>query len=295
MEESILTSVVLPGSLFIIMLGMGLSLVPNDFKRVVRFPRAATIGFINQLILLPIIGFILALVFDLSPAFAVGLMILAACPGGVTSNLITHVAKGDTALSITLTAIASFITVFSIPLIISASLVYFLGDSSPVELPVFKTILQVVGITIIPVSIGMFVRYKNPSFADRMERPSRIASTIIFLIILLGVILANKEILADSFEKLGIVTLCLNVLTMGLGFMAGRLFQLNQSQSLAIMIESGIQNGTLAIVIATAILKQPDMALPAGVYSLLMFVTGGVIMWYYGRKKEENVAEKVNV
>ncbi|MCB0856475.1 MAG: bile acid:sodium symporter, partial [Bacteroidetes bacterium] len=127
MEESILTSVVLPGSLFIIMLGMGLSLVPNDFKRVVRFPRAATIGFINQLILLPIIGFILALVFDLSPAFAVGLMILAACPGGVTSNLITHVAKGDTALSITLTAIASFITVFSIPLIISASLVYFLG------------------------------------------------------------------------------------------------------------------------------------------------------------------------
>ena len=290
MEESVLTSVVLPASLFIIMLGMGLSLVPNDFKRVVRYPRAATIGLINQLIFLPLVGFMFATAFNLDPALAVGLMILAACPGGVTSNLITHVAKGDTALSITLTAIASFITVITIPLIISGALVYFLGDSSPVELPVLKTILQVIGITVIPVSIGMFVREKSPEFADRMERPSRIASTIIFIVILIGIIAANKDIIVSSFQKLGLVTLCLNVLTMGLGFVFGRLFKLNDKQSLTITIESGIQNGTLAIVIATSILKQADMALPAAVYSILMFVTGGFIMWYFGRKKEAATA-----
>ena len=287
MEESILTSVVLPASLFIIMLGMGLTLIPGDFKRVIQVPKAATIGLVNQLILLPVFGWILAALFGLSPVFAVGLMILAACPGGVTSNLITHVAKGDTALSITLTAIASFITVFTIPLIISWSLVHFMGESSPVELPVLKTIGQVIGITVIPVSIGMWIRQKNPSFADRMEKPSRIASTVIFLVILAGIILANKDLLADSFKELGLVTLSLNVLTMGIGFLAARLFSLNVPQTLAISIESGIQNGTLAIVIATSILKQPDMALVAGVYSLIMFVSGGALMAWFGTRKAE--------
>ena len=287
MEESVLTSVVLPASLFIIMLGMGLSLIPDDFKRIIKFPKPATIGLVNQLILLPLFGWLLAVIFALPPALAVGLMILAACPGGVTSNLITHVAKGDTALSITLTAIASFITVITIPLIISWALVHFMGDSSPVELPILKTIMQVVGITIIPVSIGMWVRHKNPRFADRMEKPSRIASTVIFLVILVGIILANKDLLVDSFKELGLVTLSLNILTMGIGFLAARIFRLNVPQTLAISIESGIQNGTLAIVIATSILKQPDMALVAGVYSLIMFVSGGALMAWFGTRKVE--------
>ena len=139
MESSALTTIVLPASLFIIMLGMGLSLVVDDFRRVIQYPKAVAIGLFNQLILLPLIGYGLAVMLGLGPAFAVGLMLLAACPGGVTSNLITHVAKGDTALSITMTAIASFITVFTIPLIVSWSLGQFMGESRSIELPIIQT------------------------------------------------------------------------------------------------------------------------------------------------------------
>ena len=284
MNESALTSIILPASLFIIMLGMGFSLVVDDFRRVVRYPKAALIGLTNQLILLPIIGFLLAKGFHLAPEMAVGLMILAACPGGVTSNLITHVAKGDIALSITLTAIASFITVVSIPFIVGFSLDYFMGEGSTIELPVLKTIGQVVGITILPVSIGMIVRANRPAFANRMEKPMRIASTIIFIVVLLGIILANKDIILPSLQQLGLVALSLNIATMLLGYVAARIFNLNLKQSLSVTIESGIQNGTLAIVIATSILMRADMALPASVYGILMFFTGGFIMYWFGKR-----------
>lgn len=285
MQSSILTSVVLPLSLAIIMLGMGLSLVIDDFKRVFKYPKAALIGLTNQLILLPLIGFALALAFRLPPEFAVGLMILAACPGGTTSNLITHVSRGDIALSITLTAIASMITVFTIPLIASFSLAYFINDSNTtIELPIIRTILQIMVITIIPVSIGMIIRHFNKSFADRMDRPMRIASTVIFIAVVLGIIAANRAIIADAFVKLGAVTLTLNVITMLLGYFSARFFKLNLKESISITIESGVQNGTLGIVIATTILQHNEMSLPSAVYGLVMFFTAGFIMWYFGRK-----------
>lgn len=287
MKDSLLTSVVLPVSLAIIMLGMGLSLVIGDFKRVFQYPKAALVGLINQLILLPIIGFSLALIFNLSPAMAVGLMIIAACPGGPTSNLITHVAKGDIALSITLTAVASLITVFTIPIILSFALSYFSNETNTsIQLPVVQTILQIMVITILPVSIGMIIRHFNKKFADKMERPMRMASTLIFIVVLAGIIAANKEILISSIKNVGLVTLLLNLITMAVGFYSARFFALNLKQSISITIECGIQNGTLAIVIATTILKQTDLSIPAAVYSLLMFLTSGFLMWWFGRRKE---------
>ena len=290
MESSVLTSVVLPLSLAIIMIGMGLSLVLDDFKRVVQYPKAALIGLTNQLILLPLIAFLLARTFDLSPLLAAGLMLIAACPGGVTSNLITHVSKGDIALSVTLTAIASFITIFTIPLILAFSLTYFTGETSdPIELPFGKTILQIMVITVIPISIGMAIRHFKPAFADSMERPMRLASTIIFILVLAGIIAANKDLIVSSFKRVGLVTLLLNLLTMGLGYATARLFRLNLRQSIAITIESGIQNGTLALVIATTILMQNEMTIPPAVYSLIMFITGGFLMWYFGRRKDEKM------
>jgi len=293
MGDSILTTVLLPVSLAIIMLGMGFSLVINDFKRVLKYPKAALIGFTNQLILLPIIGFALANLFNLSPPMAVGLMILAACPGGVTSNLITHVSKGDIALSITLTAIASLVTVFSIPFIVSFSLDYFMADdATSIEMPFLKTILQIMVITVIPVSIGMIVNHYRPEFTKRMEQPMRTASTVIFLVVLVGIIAANREKIAESFQEVGLVALILNVITMLLGFFAARLFRLNLKQSISITIESGIQNGTLAIVIASTILLQDEMAIPAAVYGLLMFFTGGFMMWYFGKRNEEEEIEE---
>ncbi|MEL6718327.1 MAG: bile acid:sodium symporter family protein [Bacteroidota bacterium] len=287
MESSVLTSVILPVSLAIIMLGMGLTLVVDDFKRVFQFPKAALVGLTNQLILLPIIGFALAMAFQLPTAMAVGLMIIAACPGGVTSNLITHVSKGDIALSITLTAISSLITVFTIPLIVSLALAHFANDAeTQIELPILQTIAQITAITVVPVSIGMLIRHYRTSFADRMEKPMRIASTVIFIVVMLGIILANKEMLLPALKSVGLVTILLNILTMGVGYLAARIFQLNLKQSISVIIESGIQNGTLAIVIATTILKQNDMSIPPALYSLLMFFTGGFLMWWFGRRKE---------
>ena len=295
MEQSVLTSVVLPLSLFIIMLGMGMGLVIEDFKRVLLYPKAMAAGLISQLVLLPLAGFGLALAFELEPVMAVGLMLLAACPGGVTSNLITHVARGDTALSITLTAINSFVTVITIPLIVAFSLNHFLGEAKMIEVPVLKMILQIVAITIVPVSLGMLVRRFKPALAERMDRPARIASTVIFVLILVGIIAANLDLLREHFWALSGVTGALNLTTMALGFLLAQLARLNLRQTVTISIESGIQNGTLAIVIATGLLApllEPalagtqasggDTALPAGLYSLVMFVSGAAFMIYFG-------------
>lgn len=287
MKDSVLTSVVLPLALFLIMLGMGMSLVPDDFKRVLRYPKAAAIGLFNQMILLPLIGFGLVKAFALSPTLAVGMMIIAACPGGVTSNLITHVCKGDAALSITLTAINSFLTVITIPLIVAWSLGHFTGSAQTIELPVVKTILQIVAITILPVGIGMLIRHKKPDLADKLDRGARIASSVIFVVIVIGLIAKNVDLLKEHFASLAGVTIALNLVTMATGFIIAKIARLNLPQSLAITIESGVQNGTLAIVIATTILKQGDLALPGAIYSLVMFATGGLLMVYFGAIRKQ--------
>ena len=287
MEDSILTLVILPISLFIIMLGMGLSLVVADFKRIALYPKATVIGLTNQLILLPIIAFGIVSFLNLSPMVAVGFMLLAACPGGTTSNLITHVSRGDTALSITLTAISSFISVLTIPLIVSYALIHFVGDGQAIELPVLQTIAQILIITIVPVSIGMVIRHFFPDFSERMDKPTRIFSSVIFILILITIIATNTDILEKYLFELGSISLLLNVVTMGLGFLTAKLFKLNLPQSISISIESGIQNSALAIVIANSILQQNDMSLPAAIYGLMMFLPGGLMMWYFGRRKED--------
>ncbi|GAB1309348.1 bile acid:sodium symporter family protein [Urechidicola sp. KH5] len=287
MENSILTTVVLPISLAIIMLGMGLTLTINDFKNVFKNPKATILGLTNQMLILPLIGFLFATIFNIDPILSIGVLLIASCPGGATSNLITHVAKGDIALSISLTAITSIATVFTIPLILSFGLAHFVNESGTViELPVVQTMGQITGITILPVSIGMFIKHKNEAFAKRMEKPMRVASTVIFIAVVVGLIVANTEIIADSFVKIGYIVLLLNELTMLIGYYTSKLFKLNLKQSISITIESGIQNGTLAIVIALSILQRAEIGVPAVVYSLIMFFTSGFLMWYFGRRKD---------
>jgi len=288
MEGSVGTEIILPLSIAIIMLGMGLSLTINDFRNVVKFPKAAVLGLGNQMLILPIVGFILATLFKLSPEMAVGLMIVAACPGGATSNLITHVAKGDTALSITLTAISSSITVLTIPFIISFALVNFASDSDlEVQLPIIKTIIQIMAITVFPVSIGMAVKHFKQGFAVKMERPVRIASIVIFILVAIGIVAVNKDNIIPYFKASGLVVILLNVITMIIGYTSARLLKLSLKQTITITIESGVQSSVLAMVIAMSILKQPNMAIPAAVYSLVMLFTGGFLMWYYGRRTAE--------
>ena len=284
MEGNVLTTYFLPAALFIIMLGMGLSLVVEDFKRVVVYPKAVFIGLSNQLVILPYTALGLAILWDLPGELAVGLMILAVCPGGVTSNLISHVSKGDTALSVTLTAISSVVTIFSIPFIINYALETFMSSGQIIQLNIPKTIAQIIVITIIPITIGMIVRRYAEAFAKSMDKPVRIVSTIFLALIIVAAVLKEKEVLLNNFKLVGSVTFALNVITMGIGFITAKLFALSLKQRITISIESGIQNGTLAIAIAITILNNGQMAIPGALYSLIMFLTGGFMMYYFGRR-----------
>lgn len=284
---TIIGQIFLPVSLAIIMFGMGLTLVIGDFIRIFTYPKAVLVGLINQIILLPIIGFSIVVLFKLSPTMATGVMILSLCPGGPTSNLITQVSRGNIGLSVTLTALASLITVFTIPVLLSEAIAYFTGNTGVViDLPVLQTMLQILVITVIPIAIGMIIRKRNEGFALRMEKPMRTASTILFVIIFLVIIIANKDNLVQAMKEVGLATLLLNLLTMGLGFLTAKLFVIAGNSQITITIESGIQNGTLAFVIATTILNNFEMGLPTGAYSIWMFITGGILMWRLGSKKD---------
>ena len=282
----IITQIFLPISLAIIMFGMGLTLVINDFARLFTYPKEVFIGLCNQLVFLPLIGFLIVLLFDLNSSMAIGIMILSLCPGGPTSNLITQVARGNIGLSVTLTALASLITVFTIPIILSKAIAYFTGETDVViKLPVFQTMLQILVITVIPVSIGMVIRKKYEGFAQRMEKPMRIASTVLFIIIFLLVMIANKDLILQAMKEVGLATLLLNLSTMALGYITAKIFGIKGKSQISITIESGIQNGTLAFVIATTILNNVEMGLPTGAYSIWMFITGGILMWRLGGSK----------
>jgi BASS family bile acid:Na+ symporter len=286
MVATFLSQVLLPLSLAIIMFGMGMTLTTEDFSRILKYPKAVFIGLTNQLIILPIIGFILAIAFELDPIMAVGLMILAASPGGPTSNLITQVCRGNIALSVTLTAIASCVSILTIPFILSFALKYFdAGADTIIQLPVLDTILQIMVITVIPISIGMYIRNRNSDFAQRMEKPMRKASTVIFILVFIAVVAANWKLLGEAFQRVGAVTLALNLATMGIGYLTARIFNLTFEDSISVTIESGIQNGTLAFVIATTILNNVEMGIPIGMYSIWMFMTGGILMWQLGKRK----------
>ena len=246
---TIITQIFLPISLAIIMFGMGLTLVINDFTRLFTYPKEIFIGLFNQLVFLPLIGFLII-------------------------------------LSVTLTALASLITVFTIPIILSEAIAYFSGETDVIiELPIVQTMIQILVITVIPVSIGMVIRKKNEDFALRMERPMRIASTVLFIIIFLLVMIANKDLIVQAMKEVGLATLLLNLSTMALGYMTAKLFGVKGKSQISITIESGIQNGTLAFVIATTILNNVEMGLPTGAYSIWMFISGGILMWRLGGSK----------
>ena len=283
---SIIGQILLPISLAIIMFGMGLSLVSGDFTRLFTYPKAVLVGLCNQLLFLPLIGFIIVVLFGLNPSMAIGVMIISICPGGPTSNLITQVSRGNIGLSVTLTALSSLITVFTIPILLSKFIAYFSGDTDVViQIPILETMLQILVITVIPVSIGMMIRKRREAFALRMEKPMRTASTVLFVIIFMIIIIANKDNLIQAMKEVGLPTLLLNLSTMGLGYLSAKLFGITGKSQISITIESGIQNGTLAFVIATTMLNNLEMGLPTGAYSIWMFLTGGILMWRLGSKE----------
>ena len=280
MQSSVLTELFLPFSLAVIMFGMGLSLRVEDFKRILIYPKAVGIGLLNQLILLPVLAFGIAKAFQLPPELAVGLMILAVCPGGATSNLITHLAKGDAALSITLTACSSVITVFTIPFLVNYSIGYFIPGGEAQQLEVVGTVVSVLFITLFPVTLGMITLAKAPALAQKWDQPFRKISTVFFVIIVLAAILKERDNLVQYFIEAGPAALALNLSTLAVSFAMAKWTGLPFRQGLTIAIESGIQNGTLGITIAATLLVNSVMSIPSAIYSLLMFGTAAlVILW----------------
>jgi len=272
-------------SLIIIMFGMGLSLTLDDFKRIIKFPKAIIVGLTNQLVILPLIGYILTTSFDVSPSVAIGLMILAACPGGPTSNLIAHLSKGDTALSVSLTAISSVISTVTIPFIVNFALELHLNEGQIIQLPVIKTIAQIFIIVIIPVAIGMYVNKKNESFAERMEKPVRKLSTVVLVLVIMGIIIKERENMGEYFEQAGLISYSLNIISMLIGFLSAKALSLSKKQAISISIEAGIQNGTMAIMIATTLLGNTEYAVAPAIYSILMFFSGVLLILVSNKTK----------
>ncbi len=290
MEESILTTLFLPLALAFIMAGMGLSLTVGDFKRIVVYPKAVMLGLVCQLVLLPVLGFALVKGFSVTGALAVGVMIIAACPGGATSNLICHLSKGDTALSISLTAVSSFITVLTIPLIVNFAVDFF-GEEGTVRLPWSQTVVQIFGITVLPVSIGMWIKGRRPDFAAKADKPVRVMSALFLALIIIAALLKERENVVAFFKLVGPITLLLNLASLAMGLAVGALFALNRKQRLTLSIETGIQNGTLGILVAATLLKNATMTIPSAIYSLIMFGTALVVIFLGNRWIGKEVPE----
>ncbi|WP_323791842.1 bile acid:sodium symporter family protein [Nocardioides sp.] len=270
MNDSALISIGLPIALAIIMFGLGLSLTPADFRRVARTPRAVATALVLQVLVLPVIAFGLVLAFDLEPLLAVGVMLLAASPGGTTANLFSHLFRGDVALNVSLTAINSVLAAFTIPLITNVAITYFDAEGE-LGLQVGK-VLQVMAIVIVPVVIGMVVRDRSEAFAARADRPVRVFSIVVLVVVAVGALLGERDNIGGYIQQVGLVTGLFCFLSLSLGYAGARVMRLDEPQAIASSMEVGIHNTTIALTIALSVLDSTEVAIPAAVYSVLMYV-----------------------
>ena len=268
-----IVDVILPLALAFIMFSLGLGLTFDDFARVARRPRDFTVGAMSQIIVLPAVAFILASTWPIAPELALGLMIIAAAPGGVTSNLLTAFARGDVALSISLTAVISLLSVITIPIIVVFAYGQFIGEQAGKEISVAGTALGVFLIVAVPVLIGLVVRRFAENFALRFEPAARKVSGVLFVLVLAGAIYDQRANIVPYFADAGLVTLVLNLLMMTIAYLLARAFATGPTQRIAIAIECGLQNGTLAIAVAVLLFGGGLATVPAATYSLIMFAT----------------------
>ncbi|MBX3188892.1 MAG: bile acid:sodium symporter family protein [Labilithrix sp.] len=293
MQDSIATAVLLPLALAVIMFGLGMSLTPADFARVIRVPRAVFVGLFCQMVLLPGVALLLAHGLGLSPELAVGLMLLAASPGGATANLFSHLAKGDVALNVTLTAVNSVLSLFTLPFIVNFALDHFMGAGQVIPLQAGK-VVQVFAVVLVPVAIGMLVHARRPDFARRATKPIKAASVVFLVCVVLAAALKERAHLGGYFARVGLAALAFNVCSLGVGYVVPLVARLPHRQAVAIGMEIGIHNGTLAIAIAMSplLLGNATMAIPAAVYSLVMFVTAGTFAWLSSARSEATKIEE---
>ena len=276
-ESNVIIDVVLPLSLAFIMFSLGLGLTTSDFGLVFTAPKAFAIGITNQMLVLPIIGFSVATILGLSGEMAVGLMILACCPGGVTSNILTKLAKGDTALSISYTAVVSVVTVISLPLIIGFSMDHFMGEAAP-DIDILSLGVTMFMLTALPVTVGMLMRRYSPDRTDKIEPMASKLAAGLFVIIVIAAIVSEFDTLMDNLGTLGPAVIILNVVMLGIGWSSASVFGLNEQRATTVAIESGIQNASVGITVGGLILAPAagatlsTLSLPSGVYGVLMYL-----------------------
>ena len=282
-EMGLISEIFLPLALAFIMFSLGLGLTISDFIRVLQQPKDFLIGAFSQIIILPIVAIILVLIWPLSTELAIGVMLIAAAPGGATSNIVTSFAKGDVALSVSLTAIISLLCVFTIPLVVLMSLNILVDDYSEITITISDIAIQMFAIVTIPVIIGILFRKFLSNFSIFFEPFAKKISAVLFVIVLLGAILSQRNNVFLYFSQAGLITLVLNILMMIVAFYIAKIFVSGYSQRKTIVVECGLQNGTLAIVVATSVFGGGVYLIPAATYSLIMFGSSLVYIYFARR------------
>jgi BASS family bile acid:Na+ symporter len=283
MNTTIFSDYILPATLAITTLGMGLSLEKKDFKYIFLYPKGIITGLGCQILILPVLAFAIASISNLPSYYRVGLVLISACPGGATSNLVTYLLKGNVALSISLTAVNSLIIQFSLPLIVNLGLITFMGESEIISLPILKTIFQIFSITVIPAALGVYIRSKRRKLADGLERPLRILLPVLLALVFAGVIFLEHQREGGSTikESLGLFpyALLLNFLAMSIGIIISRVVKLGKRNQFTIAIEVGLQNSAMAIFVAESLLGSSKIALVAIIYSSFTFFSTAMFGW----------------
>src|SRR5688572_7322418 len=290
-DSSVFSTTLLPLSLAVIMVSLGLSLTPADFARVLKFPKGVGIGLVNLLVISPLLAFAIAEFVGLEAALAVGLVLLGASPGGTTANLLTHVARGDTALSITMTAISSVAAVLTVPLYLGLAIDHF-GATFENDPEMAGVAARVFFITVVPLAIGMAIRARRTEWAVRREGRAKQIALFLFVIVVAGSIANESEAISDHFADLAAATLILNLAAMTISFNIARIARLSRRQSTAIAMELGVHNGTVAITVGAGIAT--ILASPAAVYSVFMFITAGLFARMMYKRNAEEPAEPVD-
>jgi BASS family bile acid:Na+ symporter len=279
-ESSPLISAGLPIALFIIMIGIGMTLAVRDFRQVAVYPKGLIVGTVAQIFLMPLVAFALASALAVPPAIAVGLVIIAACPGGTTSNLFVLLARGNIALSIVLTVSASLITILTLPLFANIALQFYMGTEENIVLPVWKTIGMLIGIVLFPVTIGMLVRARKPEVARKAESIVSVFGGVVLALLIAVLVYGVRDQIWELLKQAGPATILLNAAGIFIGLLAGRATGLTQRESLAVAVELGVKNGTIALMVTLTLLESSSMSIPAAVYGVLMFPIGFVLAMY---------------
>ena len=281
-DDNLIVGVVLPAALAVIMFTLGLGLTLDDFKRVFVFPKGVSIGLVNLVLISPLLAFGIAEVLNLDPAMALGLVLLGASPGGTLANMFTHLAKGETALSVTMTAISSVVSVITIPIFLTLANNYFDAGKSLEDVNMLFVALRTFLITVVPLSLGMFVRSRSPEWVDRYQPTFMKVSVVLFFLVVLAAIVSELDLIRENFWRVAAGALLLNVIAMSLSFTVARLARLSERQATAIAMELGIHNGTVAIVVAGMI--NDELMIPAAVYAVFMYFTGGTFAYVMAKR-----------